>query len=537
MGDCCLSAVVGVSIAVISCSLSELRHRYQHRQQRNSITSKSELLHEHSILSTGRTSIRGRERSAISGDGSDFSQDDSEVRRTVSAEQSAARRKVYGLGGFCSHNRILLCMVGLPARGKSYIVNMLTRYLRWTGFSVQAFNAGNVRRFAGLAGIDAKFFSGDKDASSKREQLAFLCLEEALSWLVEQDDGAVAIFDATNSTIKRRSMVADRCREVEGITPLFVESICDDPAVLEKNYAMKLGNDDYRGMDPVAARADFLERVKMYEKRYETLDESENDGLVRFIKLINIGKKVVLNNCFGYAPSHIGFYLSNIHITPRCIWLCRHAQTKDTQNDILGSVSDVLTRRGVDYCKKLAVHVQTGLNEFDGEGRDVIVLTGTAPVHRATNDALCGTRFQNVGSTTAEQRQAMKAARNYPLMSTSLLNELDGGDCNGMSYDMIQKDYPAVWAARETDKLNFRYPGAGGESYADVVNRLKPVIIELERRRGSIIVFSHLAVQRCIFAYFTGCPMEELPHIEMDMHTVFELHPGPFGTRVETVAL
>ena len=55
-------------------------------------------------------------------------------------------------------------------------------------------------------------------------------------------------------------------------------------------------------------------------------------------------------------------------------------------------VSDVLTRRGVDYCKKLAVHVQTGLNEFDGEGRDVIVLTGTAPVHRATNDALCGTR-------------------------------------------------------------------------------------------------------------------------------------------------
>mmetsp|Transcript_56917 Transcript_56917/g.105264 ORF Transcript_56917/g.105264 Transcript_56917/m.105264 type:complete len:114 (+) Transcript_56917:1-342(+) len=106
-----------------------------------------------------------------------------------------------------------------------------------------------------------------------------------------------------------------------------------------------------------------------------------------------------------------------------------------------------------------------------------------------------------------------------------------------MSYNEIQTNYPHVWAAREADKLNFRYPGAGGESYVDVVNRLQPVIVELERHHSSILVISHLAVQRCIYAYFTGTSMTDMPYLEMDMHTVYELNPGPFGTQVHAFPL
>jgi 6-phosphofructo-2-kinase len=28
-----------------------------------------------------------------------------------------------------------------------------------------------------------------------------------------------------------------------------------------------------------------------------------------------------------------------------------------------------------------------------------------------------------------------------------------------------------------------RYPGAGGESYVDVIQRVRPIIVELERQR------------------------------------------------------
>ena len=35
---------------------------------------------------------------------------------------------------------------------------------------------------------------------------------------------------------------------------------------------------------------------------------------------------------------------------------------------------------------------------------------------------------------------------------------------------------------RQKDKLNYRYPGPAGESYRDVIERLRPMIVELERQ-------------------------------------------------------
>jgi 6-phosphofructo-2-kinase len=37
-------------------------------------------------------------------------------------------------------------MVGLPARGKSYIAKKLKRYLSWLGYRTKVFNVGDYRR-------------------------------------------------------------------------------------------------------------------------------------------------------------------------------------------------------------------------------------------------------------------------------------------------------------------------------------------------------------------------------------------------------
>ena len=37
-----------------------------------------------------------------------------------------------------TRNKLVVAMVGLPARGKSYLVKMLVRYLSWVGFPVLA---------------------------------------------------------------------------------------------------------------------------------------------------------------------------------------------------------------------------------------------------------------------------------------------------------------------------------------------------------------------------------------------------------------
>lgn len=68
-----------------------------------------------------------------------------------------------------------------------------------------------------------------------------------------------------------------------------------------------------------------------------------------------------------------------------------------------------------------------------------------------------------------------------------------------MTYEEINSKYPEDFAARDQNKFAYRYPR--GESYEDLVARLEPVIMELERQ-GNVLVVSHQAVMRCLLAYF-----------------------------------
>lgn len=68
-----------------------------------------------------------------------------------------------------------------------------------------------------------------------------------------------------------------------------------------------------------------------------------------------------------------------------------------------------------------------------------------------------------------------------------------------MTYEEIQERYPEEFALRDQDKYRYRYPK--GESYEDLVQRLEPVIMELERQEN-VLVICHQAVMRCLLAYF-----------------------------------
>lgn len=54
---------------------------------------------------------------------------------------------------------------------------------------------------------------------------------------------------------------------------------------------------------------DFKQRVKAYEAVYETIEDNEDMGHIQYIKLYNVGQKVVTRNCKGYLPSQVAFYL------------------------------------------------------------------------------------------------------------------------------------------------------------------------------------------------------------------------------------
>lgn len=112
------------------------------------------------------------------------------------------------------------------------------------------------------------------------------------------------------------------------------------------------------------------------------------------------------------------------------------------------------------------------------------------------------------------------------------LNEIDAGICENLTYEEVEIQFPHVAAERKKDKLSYRYPK--GESYQDVIHRLEPVILELERHREPIIVVAHNAVIRCMLAYFTGKDVQDCPHIEVPLHTVFKLTTRAYGVEIET---
>lgn len=132
---------------------------------------------------------------------------------------------------------------------------------------------------------------------------------------------------------------------------------------------------------------------------------------------------------------------------------------------------------------------------------------------------------------TSTLRRTIATARflpaDYNQLQWKALDELDAGSCDGMTYSEIKEAYPEDFAARDEDKYNYRY--RGGESYRDVVTRLEPIIMELERSENILIV-THQAVLRCIYAYFMKKDQTESPWMAVPLHTLIKLTPKAYGT-------
>lgn len=110
--------------------------------------------------------------------------------------------------------KTVCAMVGLPARGKSYIAQKLCRYLNWLGIPTQVFNVGNYRRKMCGSSKTADFFDPkNQEAEEGRLRAAVEALNEMIDWL-RTSDGQVAIYDATNTSLSRRQMIRQNCEEV-----------------------------------------------------------------------------------------------------------------------------------------------------------------------------------------------------------------------------------------------------------------------------------------------------------------------------------
>ena len=388
---------------------------------------------------------------------------------------------------------IVLVMVGLPARGKTYIARKLARYLNWLGVSSKVFNVGNYRRKHLGSAQPAGFFDPDNpEGYAARRRMALSALDDLVAWI--RAGGQVALYDATNGTPERRQLVREKLAE-HGLQPIFVESVCNDQALIEANIReTKLSMPDYAGMDADAAVRDFRARIQHYERAYRPVEIEEGS----YVKLIDVGQQIHLNRMYGSLASRIVVFLMNLHIVPRPIFLMRHGESTFNPENRIGG-DPPLTTRGWSFARKVGPFLQERL-----PGDPPAVWTSTLQRARQTTGSL-----------------------GWPFKTLKNLDEIDAGEFDGWTYGQVKKHRPSDYDARKGDKLCYRYPR--GESYHDVIERLEPVILELERQRGPVVVVAHQAVLRCLYGYLTNQPREACPHLEIPLHTVFELVPKAYG--------
>uniref|UniRef100_A0A4W6DC90 6-phosphofructo-2-kinase/fructose-2,6-biphosphatase 1 n=1 Tax=Lates calcarifer TaxID=8187 RepID=A0A4W6DC90_LATCA len=372
---------------------------------------------------------------------------------------------------FCN-SPTMIVMVGLPARGKTYISKKLTRYLNWIG------------------------------VPTKSEACAAAALKDVTAYFTKEQ-GQVAVFDATNTTRERRAIIISFAKE-KGYKVFFVESICDDPEIIAENIRqVKFGSPDYVDRDIDEAMEDFIQRIDCYRASYMPIDD-ERDRKLSYIKIFDVGNRYLVNQVQDHIQSRIVYYLMNIHVTPRSIYLSRHGESELNLLGRIGGDSG-LSPRGQKYANALATFIK-GQNI-----RDLKVWTSHMKRTIQTAEAL-GVQY--------EQWKA--------------LNEIDAGVCEEMTYEEIQENYPEEFALRDQDKYRYRYPK--GESYEDLVHRLEPVIMELERQEN-VLVICHQAIMRCLLAYFLDKPADELPYLRCPLHTVLKLTPIAYGCKVESFFL
>uniref|UniRef100_A0A3Q4GGI2 6-phosphofructo-2-kinase/fructose-2,6-biphosphatase 1 n=1 Tax=Neolamprologus brichardi TaxID=32507 RepID=A0A3Q4GGI2_NEOBR len=183
---------------------------------------------------------------------------------------------------------------------------------------------------------------------------------------------------------------------------------------------------------------DFTQRIDCYRASYMPIDD-EKDRKLSYIKIFDVGSRYLVNRVQDHIQSRIVYYLMNIHVTPRSIYLSRHGES---ELNLLGRI-----------------------------GGD----TGLSP------------RGQKPG--------------------------LGSGSCGKMF-----------------EIMSFV------QSYEDLVHRLEPVIMELERQEN-VLVICHQAVMRCLLAYFLDKPADELPYLRCPLHTVLKLTPIAYGCKVESFFL
>jgi 6-phosphofructo-2-kinase/fructose-2,6-biphosphatase 4 len=382
------------------------------------------------------------------------------------ARESMAPAQLYSTesGRLFHSGRIVIATCGLPARGKTHISVALARYLRWLGVKTHIFHLGDYRRSVVGPGkeVPEDYFHVNAQPSSVvlRNKILKKCREDILHFL-HHENGQIAIYDAVNPLASGRRALAQEF-EKQNVQTLFIESSCTDEKIIEENVrSVKISSPDYVGWAPEAAVKDYLDRINARIPQFETMEESE----LHYVKMINAGQRVVVNNCaFGYLSQRIVFYLLNLHIKSRQTYFCRAGVTADEDSY---RADAGLSDEGRRYAERMTEAI---LAHRESERKQRIDAGASESTALKPLTVWTSTRRRGVETADPLDRAG------YRIRQRSQMSQLNPGVCEKMSEEALRQVYPQEVAKHEIDPYHHRYPRA---EVSEFVNFIPPRKIPL----------------------------------------------------------
>ena len=375
--------------------------------------------------------------------------------------------------------KLCIVLVGLPARGKSTLALRLRDGLEAEGIRVRIFNNGVLRRLHyGEASSEPWFYDPDNvEGNATRDALSRMNILAARQFL--EEEGHVAILDATNASRTRREMLET---DLAPHPILYIECVNDDPDLLSASIQRKTKLPEFIRMSRDEATSHFMQRIQYYESIYTPLECEAN-----FVRVDTLHNTILREQLTFIVPYYVRIRDIMVSDWVNNLYLVRHGETAyNVENRIGGDAP--LTERGIAQSMALADHFR---------------------------DKPIPYIFISTKKRSAQFASALIA--DHPdsvIISLPELDEINAGICENLTYEEIRRKYPEEFAARARDKYNYTYPG--GEGYASMrvrVNRGFRKALFLSGAAPGTLIIGHQAINRVILSLFLYRQLSDVPYI------------------------
>ncbi|KAH8609811.1 putative Ankyrin repeats (many copies) [Trypanosoma vivax] len=407
----------------------------------------------------------------------------------------------FGLGGACLGNTcpdfsriphpmlgsLIVIMVGLPARGKTYAARQIQRYFQWNGLQSAIFTyLDYARRF-----VSSCAKSQDANMEVEREHQIAAAIARDMTQFIAQD-GGVAVLNGSHVTSTRRAALLNAIMEtglIRRCRVVFVEVVNTVSENVRQNV---LWAKEMAANAPENFVEAIYEEIEEKQSVYRTLDPVSDRDLT-YIR-IQDNLTFSLNNISGWMPSRLAYMLHNLNHSLKNIYLTRSGEYVDLVHQRIGGNSP-LTERGQAYSKALFEYFRKeyGMEHF-------VVMSSCAL--RCT-ETVQHFEKQSVASQddvlSLVQGECVRANCRVHYLPT--LDDMNHGDCNGMLISDVYRTMPCTLRQVLADPYHCAWPN--GECIHQVFNtRLEPVIHDIQASAHPVLVVSHLQLLQGLYSYF-----------------------------------